>query len=64
MPKLADLGIYHLAPLDVTHLQLEPSIEGQLRGHGLFIIGDLDSGSVSYRNIPYCLDQVIEDSLA
>jgi len=64
MPRLADLGIDHLAPLDVAHLQFDPRTEGQLRGHGLYSIGDLDSGSVNYHNIPYSLDEVIEERLA
>lgn len=64
MPKLVDLGIDHLAPLDVAHLQFDPRTEGQLRGHGLYTIGDLDSGSANYRNIPYSLDDAIEDRLA
>ena len=64
MPKLADLGIDHLAPLDVAHLQFDRPIEGQLRGHGLYSIGDLDSGSVNYRDISYSLDDAIEKRLA
>lgn len=64
MAKLTDLGIDHLALLDVAHLQFDSQTEGQLRGHGLYYIGDLDSGSVNYRNIPYSLDDVVEERLA
>lgn len=63
MPNLVDLGIDHLAPLDVAHLQFDPRTEGQLRGYGLYTIGDLDTSSTSYQNVPYSLDEIISNRL-
>jgi len=63
MPKLVDLGIGHLAPLDVAHLQFDARVEAQLRAHGLYTIGDLDTNSINYRDVPYSLDEAISDRL-